>query len=98
MGLNFAEILFILICLMITIILFFRKRKVEKYWNVTPYKYHWDIFNCKTMKCSLDKSYNCYKYCDKINHCPSQGRCRSLCLDYGDIQNENIRYSKSIFG
>ena len=36
--------------------IFLRKNKIEGYYDITPYDYHWDIFKCYTIDCIKDKA------------------------------------------
>lgn len=67
------------------------EKKVEGYYDVQPYEYHWDIFKCYDYPCVLDKSYKCYKACNKMDEEGAQHNCRQRCLDYADIQIEQLR-------
>lgn len=58
---------------------------------MVPYKYHWDIFKCYDYPCVLKNSYSCYLYCNKLEEDGARHNCRMRCLDYADMQIEQLR-------
>ena len=101
--------------------LFKKNNNMEHFYDILPYKYHWNIFECLTMDCIRKESYLCYKACDDIpvlhydsyekngtspklkkDSEPSidisgtigeKERCRKRCMDYADMQADNIKYN-----
>jgi hypothetical protein len=86
--------LFIIIVILIIIIFLYSKNTnkiVEGYYDLVPYEYHWKIFQCYDYPCVLKTSYDCYKYCNKIEEEGGQENCRQRCLDYADMQIEQLK-------
>lgn len=63
----------------------------ENYYDLVPYDYHWAIFKCYTMDCVKNKSWDCYKFCRQLGEPGATKKCRTRCLDYADIQAEQLR-------
>lgn len=72
-------------------------KKVEGYWDITPYNKHWDIFSCYDGKCIKNKSYECYKWCDYIAEPGARENCRMRCMDYADQMYDQLKYSNYQF-
>jgi hypothetical protein len=86
------------IIIIIIIIYFLSKDKTEGYWDLTPYKYHWNIYKCYDSDCIKKKGYECYQYCDKITNEGARRNCRMRCLDESDIEFVNLRFNNYTFG
>lgn len=89
-----AVIVLVLICY------FMKYQKIrEDYYDIQPYKNHWDIFSCYDGDCIIETSHKCYKNCDKIGEQGASENCRMRCLDYSDMLLENSHnYNRIIFG
>lgn len=75
-----------------------KKNIIEHFYDIIPYEYHMRIFRCLTNQCVIKESYNCKRWCDDYNEIGAQERCRMRCSDYGDIQNEQLRFNQYTFG
>jgi len=71
--------------------------KVEYYYDLTPYKKHWDIFSCYDDKCARKTSYDCYKSCDAIGELGAHENCRLWCGDYADLQYGSLKLDNYVF-
>ena len=93
-------ILFILILILILIPYFLQNNNnqtIEHYWDITPYKYHWNIFKCLDGDCIRDESKKCYRWCDKWAEPGAQENCRYRCLDYADLMYDQYKFNNYTF-
>ena len=65
------SVILIIILIVTTLLInkmFYNKRVVmEHYLDLIPTYLIDNISRCYTKECVLNESYNCYKYCDKVN-------------------------------
>ena len=82
----------IIICLgLIWFLFLYKHQNIEPFWDLVPYNLHWDIFSCYTEDCLKKKSYDCYKYCAKLDELGGKQNCMMRCEDYTDQKYEQIR-------
>lgn len=82
---------FILILVTIISIYIKKQNKIENYFDIIPYDYHWNFFKCYTNDCVLKNSYLCYRYCNTLEEAGSRNNCRKRCFDYSDMQIEALK-------
>lgn len=92
-GLIFVIDFLIIFILISKIIKHNSKVKYERYENILPYKYMWNIYSCYSIPCTLKKSYNCYKWCNNWKEPSAREECRVNCLNIGDIQSDVIKFN-----
>nr|QBK89399.1 MAG: hypothetical protein LCMiAC02_04940 [Mimivirus LCMiAC02] len=88
-----TQILIVIIIILILILFSVFNKKIEPFWDITPHKYRWNIFKCLTSECVMDKSYECYKWCDNWPEPGGSNKCRRKCFDYADLQSDNLKYN-----
>ena len=67
-------------------------KHTETFYDIAPYKQHWDIFECDTPDCIRNKGYDCYKWCDNIDEGAAAENCRMRCEDYSDQTYDYLKY------
>lgn len=87
-----------MLILILIILIFIIANKKEHYADITPYKYHWDIFSCYDIDCIKQKGYNCYKWCNNLDRLGEREHCKIRCLDYSDMAREQLRLNQRNFG
>jgi len=80
-----------LLLIIIILLVLYRPIHYEGYADLTPYRYHWDIFKCYDRECVNDKVRKCREWCNTWKEEGGAENCRIGCLDYGDIQSEQMR-------
>jgi len=86
-------LLILLIVLLIPLTIKNNTKNTEHYYDITPYSYHWNLFKCYDMDCVNKKGLACYKWCNKWAESGGKHNCRIKCLDFGDIQSDNLKYN-----
>ena len=87
-----------IICVICVICVVFKRKKIEPYWDITPYKYHWNIFKCLDMDCIKKRSYICNRWCDSWAELGGSENCRLRCTDYADQQADYIKFNNYTWG
>ena len=91
--------LIIILLIIILLIYFYKKLYVyESFYDLTPYKYHWDIFKCLDGKCIRQKGKDCYDWCNKWPEDGGRHNCRLVCLDNSDLMYQELKLDNYIFG
>lgn len=88
--------LFIIISIIIIFILL-NLPKQEHFWDMAPYKLHWDTFKCLDSNCARKKSYDCYKWCLNIPEGAAKDNCQMRCSDYADQQYTSLKFNNYTF-
>lgn len=87
-----ANTIVIIIISIVLMYMLLKKDEIEPYYDVLPYKYHWNIFKCLTPECIKKEGYKCYKECDTIPELGAGENCRMRCMDYSDQQFDQIKF------
>lgn len=100
---NIYRILIIFIILAIIIYFFVNNKsfvgdeKVEGYYDITPYDYHWDMFKCLDMDCLKNKTKKCYDWCENWGETGGRHNCRMRCLDFADEFATQLKYNNVLW-
>lgn len=89
-----------LILIILALIIFFlvsMQKSIEGYSDLTPYRYHWDIFKCYDKYCVEDKTNKCQEWCENWPQLGGYEKCKVNCLNFADIQNEQLRLNARNF-
>lgn len=85
----------IIIILLIVICLLNNNKinKKEHYYNITPYKLHYDMFKCLDTRCLKKEVAKCYNWCDNIAEPGASENCRLDCMDDSDQQADVLKFN-----
>ena len=89
--------MYILLILIILIILITNIKINEPFYDLVPYEEYNKIYKCYDMKCVIDSSYDCYKYCDTIKEIGANENCKMNCGDNADKMAKYVKYENVIF-
>lgn len=86
----------ILTIILIAIIIIYLKKSVgsiERFYDITPYSYRWNISKCNSTPCVMKEGYKCYLWCLNWKEPGAQQACRKNCLDDTDNQMNVLKWN-----
>ena len=86
----------VIIIILIVIVVMWMSR-VEHYYNITPYKLHWDMYKCLSYDCITKRSHKCYEYCQNLKE-RERKLCEIECLNEGDRLFDSIKWQDYTWG
>ncbi len=87
------KLIIIIIIIYLICLAYSSKYKIEPYYDITPYNFHWNIFKCLDVDCLKKKSKECYDWCNNWSELGGRHNCRMRCLDYADIQASQLKFN-----
>ena len=92
----------IIIIIIMSIIVFFVWKKynikIEGYYDIAPYEFHWDMFKCFDFECLKDRTKKCYDWCANWGEPGGRENCRMRCMDYADEYATSLKFNNYTFG
>ncbi len=74
-----------------------KPKNIEGYYDMIPYKYHWDMFKCLDMECLKEKTKICHDWCNNWGETGGRENCRMRCMDFADQYAEQLKLNNVIW-
>lgn len=88
-------VLITLLIVVIIITVYYKKynRVEEHFYDITPYRFRWNISKCNSTPCVMKEGYKCFLWCNNWKEPAAQEACRTTCLDDTDQQMDILKWN-----